>query len=36
MTREIQAAARALKIELHDHLVIGHGRHASFRTLGLL
>ncbi len=36
MTREVQAAAKALKIELHDHLVIGNGRHASFRTLGLL
>jgi DNA repair protein RadC len=36
MTREIQAAAKALKIELHDHLVIGNGRHASFRSLGLL
>jgi len=36
MTRDVQAALRALKIELHDHLVIGNGRHASFRSLGLL
>jgi DNA repair protein RadC len=36
MTREIQAAAKALKIELHDHLVIGRGKHASFKALGLL
>jgi DNA repair protein RadC len=36
MTRQIQAAAKALKIELHDHLVIGNGRHASFKALGLL
>jgi DNA repair protein RadC len=36
MTRELQAAAKALQIELHDHLVIGHGKHASFRALGLL
>ena len=36
MTREIQAAAKTLKIELHDHLVIGSGSHASFKALGLL
>jgi DNA repair protein RadC len=36
MTREIAAAAKALKIELHDHLVIGRGKHASFKALGLL
>jgi DNA repair protein RadC len=36
MTREIVAAARALKIQVHDHLVIGRGGHASFRALGLL
>ena len=35
-TRELKAAANALEIELHDHLVIGHGKHASFRSLGLL
>jgi len=35
MTREITAAAKAL-IEVHDHLVIGRGRHASFKALGLL
>jgi len=36
MTREIVAAAKALKIEVHDHLVIGRGKHASFKALGLL
>jgi DNA repair protein RadC len=36
MTREIAAAAKALKIELHDHLVIGRGNHSSFKALGLL
>ena len=36
MTRELKAAAKALEIELHDHVVIGHGKHASFRSLGLL
>jgi len=36
MTREIAAAAKALKITIHDHLVIGRGGHASFKSLGLL
>ena len=36
MTREIASAAKALKIEVHDHLVIGRGKHASFKALGLL
>ena len=35
-TRQLKAAADALEIELHDHVVIGHGKHASFRSLGLL
>jgi DNA repair protein RadC len=35
-TRELKAAANALEVELHDHVVIGHGTHASFRSLGLL
>lgn len=36
MTRELKTAADALEIALHDHVVIGHGKHASFRSLGLL
>jgi DNA repair protein RadC len=36
MTREIAAAAKTLKIAVHDHLVIGRGGHASFKALGLL
>lgn len=36
MTREVKAAAEALGIALHDHLVIGRKGHASFRSLGLL
>jgi|SRR5579871_4269842 len=36
MTREIVAAAATLKIQIHDHLVIGRQGHASFRSLGLL
>jgi DNA repair protein RadC len=29
------AAAKTLKIELHDHLMIGRGRYASLKALGL-
>ena len=36
MTREIAAAAKALRIAVHDHLVIGRSGHASFKALGLL
>jgi DNA repair protein RadC len=36
MTREIVTAAKALGLAVHDHLVIGRGGHASFKSLGLL
>ena len=36
MTREVAGAAKALGIAIHDHLVIGRGGHASFKSLGLL
>jgi DNA repair protein RadC len=36
MTREVKAAAEALGITIHDHLVIGRKGHSSFRGLGLL
>ena len=36
MTREVREAAEKLGIALHDHIVIGHGAHASFKSLGLL
>ena len=36
MTREIDKAAKALGIAVHDHLVIGRSGHASFKSLGLL
>jgi len=36
MTREVKQAAAALGITLHDHVILGRGRHASLRTLGLL
>ncbi len=36
MTREVVKAGKPLGIAVHDHLVIGKGRHASFKSLGLL
>jgi DNA repair protein RadC len=36
MTQEIVAAAKALRIAVHDHLVVGRGGTASFKVLGLL
>ena len=36
MTRDIAAAAKALGIAVHDHLVVGRGGTASFKALGLL
>ncbi len=36
MTREIAAAAKPLRITVHDHLIVGKGAHASFKSLGLL
>ncbi len=36
MTKEVEEAGRALKIQLIDHLVIGRGAHVSFREAGLL
>ncbi len=36
MTAEVKAAAKALEITLHDHLIIGNGRQLSFRREGLL
>ncbi len=36
MTKQIGAAATALGIELHDHLIIGRSRELSFRSEGLL
>lgn len=35
MTRQIVVAAKALRITVHDHLVVGRDRVASFRALGL-
>jgi DNA repair protein RadC len=36
MTRQVEAAAKAVGIVLHDHLIIGRNGHRSFRSLGLL
>lgn len=36
MTRKIADSAKPLGITIHDHLIIGKGQHASFRSLGLL
>jgi DNA repair protein RadC len=36
MTRTVAKALSAVGIALHDHVVIGRGRHSSFKTLGLL
>jgi DNA repair protein RadC len=36
MTQEVKAAAAILGIVLHDHLIVGNGRHLSFRREGLL
>lgn len=36
MTRQVQIAAEALGLTLHDHLVIGNSRELSFRSQGLL
>lgn len=36
MTREIVAAAKALRIAVHDHIVVGRSGYSSFKALGLL
>jgi DNA repair protein RadC len=36
ITRQIQTAASAVSVTLHDHIVIGRSGHNSFKSLGLL
>ena len=36
MTRQIHAAVQAVSVVLHDHVIVGNGRHTSFREVGLL
>lgn len=36
MTTQIVDACNAIGVKLHDHVIIGKGRDASFRALGLI
>jgi DNA repair protein RadC len=36
MTRQVIEAGKALKISIHDHMVVGRDGIASFKTLGLM
>jgi len=36
VTRDIVKAAQPLGVTVHDHLIIGRGRHVSLRDLGLI
>jgi DNA repair protein RadC len=36
MTKNLAEAAKVMGIIIHDHLVIGAGRHTSFKESGLL
>jgi DNA repair protein RadC len=36
VTKDIVKAAAPLGVSVHDHLIIGHGRHTSLRDLGLI
>ena len=36
VTLDIVRAAKPLGVTIHDHLIIGRGRHTSLRDLGLL
>jgi|SRR5665213_2222884 len=36
MTRSVAKALSAVGVSVHDHVVIGRGRHSSFKNLGLL
>lgn len=36
MTRLLAAAGKTLRVELVDHIIVGHSSHCSLRELGLL
>ncbi len=36
MTKQVVAAGKPMGIVVHDHVVVGHGANASFKSLGLL
>ena len=35
MTKQVRDAAKALGIALHDHVIVGRGKHASLKSMGL-
>ena len=36
MTKQVVEAAKSLGIVVHDHVIVGRERHASFKALGLI
>ena len=36
MTKQIVQAAKALSVEVHDHLIVGRDGVTSFKSLGLM
>ena len=36
MTKQVKKAVAAVDISLHDHIIIGRGKHASLKSMGLL
>jgi DNA repair protein RadC len=36
MTKQVRDAPKPLGIALHDHVIVGRGKHASFKALKLL
>ncbi len=36
MTKAVAKALAAVDVTVHDHVIIGRGRHASFKSLGLI
>ena len=36
MTKQVKNAVAAVDISLHDHIIIGRGKHASLKSMGLL
>jgi DNA repair protein RadC len=36
MTRKIPEAGQNVGVALHDHIIIGRGMNASFKSMGLL
>lgn len=36
MTKQVRDAAKALGITLHDHVIVGRGKHASLKSMGLI